>query len=60
MKNLKNIFIIVVCVLAISAFESCHKEIFVADSEIAGIGLDDWSTETHTSLATPNYAQVFD
>lgn len=34
---------------------SCYKETFVP----AGDGLEDWSLETHSSLATPDYNTVF-
>lgn len=34
---------------------SCYKETFIASGE----GLEDWSTATHSSIATPNYDIVF-
>lgn len=45
--------------IAVCSLLSCHKEVFVLDSEIAGVGLDDWTTETHSGSASPNYDVVF-
>jgi len=36
-------------------FSSCYKETIV----VSGTGLDDWTTTTHASSATPDYGTVF-
>lgn len=36
-------------------FSSCYKETFV----VSGTGLEDWTTATHSTSATPDYATVF-
>jgi spore coat protein CotH len=41
--------------VALLIFSGCEKEIFV----LSGTGLDDWSTETHSSSINPNYDVVF-
>lgn len=42
-------------VILIGLAYSCRKEIFV----IAGEGLADWTTETHSNSVSPNYDMVF-
>jgi hypothetical protein len=59
MKDLKNIILLGAGILTVGLLESCRKEVYVLDSEIAGVGLDDWTTASHSGSATANYAMVF-
>ena len=53
-----NFLLIILCSLAIGI--SCHDEVVVKESESAtGQGLDDWTTQTHSDDATPDYSIVF-
>lgn len=53
MKNrFQALIIIVSCSLIVS---SCYKETVV----VSGTGLEDWTSTTHSSTATPDYATVF-
>jgi spore coat protein H len=53
MKNRFQALIIIVSCSFI--FSSCYKETVV----VSGTGLDDWTSSTHSSSATPDYATVF-
>lgn len=59
MNNLMKISVLGIAVSSITLCVSCRKEVFVADSEIAGVGLDDWTTASHSSSAVANYSAVF-
>lgn len=59
MKNLINILVTGLGFFTLIQLSACRKEVYVLDSEIAGVGLDDWTTATHSSSASANYAEVF-
>tara|TARA_R110002050_G_scaffold300786_1_gene472699 strand:+ start:37065 stop:38474 length:1410 start_codon:yes stop_codon:yes gene_type:complete len=59
MTNLKNTLIAGLGIVAVGAMVSCRKEVFVADETIAGEGLADWTTSTHSNMVPPNYVEVF-
>jgi spore coat protein CotH len=51
-NRFQALIVIVSCSLI---FSSCYKETVV----VSGTGLEDWTTTTHSSSATPDYATVF-
>lgn len=59
MKNLINILVAGLGFFTLIQLSACRKEVYVLDSEIAGVGLDDWTTATHSSSASANYTEVF-
>lgn len=56
MKRIVQLLFTGIVLLLIGALSGCKKEVFVT----SGTGLEDWSADTHSGSATPNYATVFD
>jgi len=56
MMNILGLFLIIATLMS-----SCYKEVLILENNgvIPGEGLEDWTEETHSKDATPNYELVF-
>jgi spore coat protein H len=52
--------ILILAIISLVLNSSCHQEIVVDDNDsVEGEGLADWTTQTHSDNATPDYSMVF-